>query len=244
MNFLLGFVLFGINFYLVIFFLLRAITVPSVLLVVSPTALARRFIRRSSDGKSTWDVNVDARNINDRLASPKVVLLTTVVAVAGFAISQQFAYLWIAAAMLLVLFGEQDRMDERTFEIWTRALAAVSDAVIVSVLFFTTIFRIQVDAFGLLALMFFARELLLFFAKRWLESEPEFEPYSEEEGFTVGMKSDNEEGKTRTTGVKLGKDGFRVGMKGDQEEGKMKTTDPEPREEPESSLSDPEETKT
>jgi hypothetical protein len=69
-------------------------------------------------------------------------------------------------------------MDERTFEIWTRALAAVSDAVIVGVLFFVTIFRLQVDAFGLLTFMFFARELLLFFARRWLESEPEFEKYS------------------------------------------------------------------
>ncbi len=204
MNFLQGLLLFCVNFYLVIFFLLRTITLPSVLLVVSPTALARRFIRRSSDGKSTWDVNVDARNLNDRLASPKVVLFTTVAAVIGFAISQQFAYLWIAGAMLLVLLSEQDRMDERTFEIWTRALAAVSDAVIVGVLFFTTIFRIQVDAFGLLALMFFARELLLYFARRWLESEPEFEPYDEKEGFTVGMKSQDEEGKTRTTGVKLG----------------------------------------
>ncbi len=255
MNFLLGFVLFCVNFYLVIFFLLRAITLPSVLLVVSPTALARRFIRRSSDGKSTWNVNVDARKLNDRLASPKVVVLTTCVTVAGFAISQQFAYLCIAAAMLLVLFGEQDLMDERTFEIWTRALAAVSDAVIVGLLFFTTIFRIQVDAFSLLALMFFFRELLLFFARRWLESEPEFEPYSEEEGFTVGMKSDDEEGKTRTTWIKLGKDDFSVDMKDDLEEGKTNILgielgksaqeDSEPQKEPESSSSsDPKKTIT
>ena len=177
MNFLLGILLFFVNFYLVFYFLVRAITVPSVLLVVSPTALTRRFIRRSQDGKSGIDINVDARKLSDRLVQPKVLIGTAAVAIIGYALSGNFAYLWVAGAMLLTIFAEQDKMDERTFEIWTRALAAVSDAVIVGVLFFMTIFRLQVDAFGLLTFMLFARELLLFFARRWLESEPEFEAY-------------------------------------------------------------------
>jgi hypothetical protein len=178
MSFIFGLLLFAANFYLVIFFLLRAITLPSVLLVVSPTALARRFVRRGSDGKSSVDIDVDVRNLSDRLMTPNILVLTASVAIAGFAFSQNIAYLWIAGAMLITLIAEQDKMDERTFEIWTRALAAVSDAVIVGVLFFVTIFRMQVDAFGLLTFMFFAREMLLFFARRWLESEPEFEQYS------------------------------------------------------------------
>ena len=178
MSFIFGLLLFAANFYLAIFFLLRAVTLPSVLLVVSPTALARRFVRRGPDGKSSVDIDVDVRNLSDRLMTPQILVLTASVAIAGFAISQNIAYLWIAGAMLVTLFAEQDKMDERTFEIWTRALAAVSDAVIVGVLFFVTIFRLQVDAFGLLTFMFFARELLLFFARRWLESEPEFEQYS------------------------------------------------------------------
>ena len=177
MSFLLGGLLFFVNFYIVFYFLVRAITVPSVLLVVSPTALTRRFIRRSSDGKSSLDINVDARKLSDRLVQPKVLIGTAAVAIAGYALSQNLAYLWIAGTMLLTIFAEQDKMDERTFEIWTRALAAVSDTVIVGVLFFMTIFRLQVDAFGLLTFMLFARELLLFFARRWLESEPEFEEY-------------------------------------------------------------------
>jgi hypothetical protein len=178
MSFIFGLLLFAANVYLVIFFLLRAVTLPSVLLVVSPTALARRFVRRGADGKSSVDIDVDVRNLSDRLMTPQILVLTASVAIAGFAFSQNIAYLWIAGAMLVTLFAEQDKMDERTFEIWTRALAAVSDAVIVGVLFFVTIFRLQVDAFGLLTFMFFARELLLFFARRWLESEPEFEQYS------------------------------------------------------------------
>jgi hypothetical protein len=178
MSFIFGLLLFAANFYLVIFFLLRAVTLPSVLLVVSPTALARRFVKRGSDGKSSVDIDVDVRNLSDRLMTPNILVLTASVAIAGFAFSQNIAYLWIAGAMLITLIAEQDKMDERTFEIWTRALAAVSDAVIVGVLFFVTIFRLQVDAFGLLTFMFFAREMLLFFARRWLESEPEFEKYS------------------------------------------------------------------
>jgi hypothetical protein len=178
MSFIFGLLLFMANFYLVIFFLLRAITLPSVLLVVSPTALARRFVRRSPDGKSKLDIDVDVRNLSDRLMTPQILILTACVSIAGFALHQNIAYLWIAGAMLVTLFAEQDKMDERTFEIWTRALAAVSDAVIVGLLFFVSIFRLQVDAFGLLTFMFFARELLLFFARRWLESEPEFEQYS------------------------------------------------------------------
>jgi hypothetical protein len=175
MSFIFGLLLFAANFYLVIFFLLRAVTLPSVLLVVSPTALARRFVRRGSDGKSSVDIDVDVRNLSDRLMTPQILVLTASVAIA---LSQNLAYLWIAGAMLITMIAEQDKMDERTFEIWTRALAAVSDAVIVGVLFFVTIFRLQVDAFGLLTFMFFAREMLLFFARRWLESEPEFEQYS------------------------------------------------------------------
>jgi hypothetical protein len=199
MNFLLGLVLFVVNVYLVSYFLTRAITVPSVLLVVSPTALTRRFIRRSSDGKSSLDFNVDARKLSDRLVQPRVLIGTAAAAIAGYAISQNFAYLWIAGTMLLSIFAEQDKMDERTFEMWTRALAAVSDGVIVGMLFFVSIFRLQVDAFGLLTFMLFARELLLFFARRWLESEPEFEAYDGGESGTetrIGVFVKNKEPET------------------------------------------------
>jgi hypothetical protein len=199
MSLLFGVLLFFVNFYFVIYFLVRAITVPSVLLVVSPTALTRRFIRRSGNGKSSLDINVDARKLSDRLVQPKVLIGTAAVAIAGYALSGNFAYLWIAGTMLLTIFAEQDRMDERTFEIWTRALAAVSDAVIVGVLFFMTIFRLQVDAFGLLTFMLFARELLLFFARRWLESEPEFEAYDGGASGTetrIGVFGDDTEAET------------------------------------------------
>ncbi len=200
MSFIFGLLLFCANFYLVIFFLLRAITLPSILLVVSPTALARRFVRRTSDGKSSLDIDVDVRNLRDRLMTPQILMLTTGVALAGFAMTQNIAYLWIGAAMLVTLFAEQEKMDERTFEIYARALAAVSDAVIVGVLFFVTIFRLQVDAFGLLTFMFFTRELLLFFARRWLESEPEFEQYSggkSGKGMRIGVFSDEEDKETK-----------------------------------------------
>jgi hypothetical protein len=205
MSFLIGLLLFCVNVALVIFFLLRTIAVPSLLLVVSPTALARRFIRRSKDGKSSFDINVDARDFNDRLASPRVILVMLAVSFAGFALSNQFAYLWLVAAFALALFSNHDRMDERTFEQWARALAAVSDAVIIGVLFFFSLFRFQVDGFGLLALMFFARELLLYFAKRWLESEPEFEAYdpgkngsSQRIAITVNDTGDSSEPQTKT----------------------------------------------
>ncbi len=214
MNFLLVVLLFFLNFYLVIFFFLRALTVPSVLLVVSPTALARRFIRRSSSGERSIDIDVDARKLSDRMVQPKVLIGTAAVAIVGYAISSNFAYLWIAGAMLLTIFAEQDKaeqdkMDERTFEIWTRALAAVSDAVIVGVLFFMTIFRLQVDAFGLLTFMFFTRELLLFFARRWLESEPEFEPYDGGKSGRqqrIGVFMKNEKGNQHMVGMMLDED--------------------------------------
>ena len=202
MNIFTWLLLFMVNFGLVVFFLVRTLAVPSLLLVVSPTALARRYIRRSSDGKSSWDINVDARDLSSRLAQPRTLLIMTSICIAGFALSQSIAYLWLVAAFIVMLFSEQDKMDERTFEIWARALAAVSDAVIVSVLFFVTIFRLQVDAFGLLALMFFARELLLYLARRWLESEPEFEEYDAATGMQVvglvGSKSES------VTGIRLG----------------------------------------
>jgi hypothetical protein len=196
MSFLLGVLLFFVNAYLVFYFFVRAVTVPSVLLVVSPTALTRRFIKRSPNGKSSLDIDVDARKLSDRLVQPKVLIGTAAVAIAGYALSQNLAYLWIAGTMLLTIFAEQDKMDERTFEIWTRALAAVSDAVLIGVLFFMTIFRLQVDAFGLLTFMLFARELLLFFARRWLESDPEFEKYDGGKsgtGTRIGLFMDTEE---------------------------------------------------
>jgi hypothetical protein len=204
MNILLWLLMLVVNFVLAIFFLVRAVSVPSLLLVVSPTALARRFIRRSADGKSKWDINVNAKDLNHRLLRPRTLLLMAGVCLVGFSASQGVAYLWLTAAFMVMLFGEQDRMDERTFEMWTRALAAVSDGVLIAVLCFVTIFRLQVDAFGLLALMFFARELLLVLARRWLASEPEFEPYEEKDGFTVGVVSESEDGKN-TTGIKLPK---------------------------------------
>jgi hypothetical protein len=205
MNILIWLLMLVVNVVLAIFFLVRAVSVPSLLLVVSPTALARRFIRRSADGKSKWDINVNAKDLNHRLLQPRTLLLMAGVCLVGFSASQGVAYLWLTAAFVVMLLGEQDRMDERTFEMWTRALAAVTDGVLIAVLFFVTIFRLQIDAFGLLALMFFARELLLLLARRWLASEPEFEPYEEKDGFTVGVVSESEDGKN-TTGVKLPRD--------------------------------------
>jgi hypothetical protein len=199
MSFLFGLLLFFVNVYLAIYFFTRAVVLPSVLLVVSPTALARRFIQRSKDGKSNFDINVDVRNLSDRLATPSVLSLTAAVAVLGYALGQNMAYLWIAGAMLVTLFAEQDKMDERIFEIWTRALAAVSDAVIVGVLFFVTIFRLQVDAFALLTFMFFLRELLLFFARRWLESEPEFENYDQDKKMRVALVVENDDSESGRT---------------------------------------------
>jgi hypothetical protein len=192
-----------VNAILAVFFLVRTVAVPSLLLVVSPTALARRFIRRSADGKSKININADARDLSSRLSAPRTLLVMAGVSLVGFALSQIPAYLWLTAAFVVMLFGEQDRMDERTFGIWTRALAAVTDGIMVAVLFFVTIFRIQIDAFGLLALMFFARELLLLLARRWLESEPEFEDYDQTSGFTVVVQ--NEENNT-STGMKLPKE--------------------------------------
>lgn len=202
MNFFSWLLLFIVNFGLVIYFLVRAVAVPSLLLVVSPTALARRFIRRSPNGKSTFNINADARDLSRRLSAPRTLLTAGGASLLAFAISQTTAYLWLTVAFVVMLFGEQDRMDERTFQIWTKALAAVTDGVMMAVLFFVTVFRLQVDAFGLLTLMFCARELLLVLARRWLESEPEFEDYDKEEGFTVGMVEVREDGKV-TTGVKL-----------------------------------------
>jgi hypothetical protein len=66
-------------------------------------------------------------------------------------------------------------------------LAATSDAAIVGMLFLVMIFRPVWDAFGLLAFVFMMREVLLVLARRWLESEPDFEQYDEQAGPTIAL---------------------------------------------------------
>ncbi|MFN3266182.1 MAG: hypothetical protein ACK41E_05010 [Deinococcales bacterium] len=107
MNILNGLLMFVINFGLVIFFLIRTLAVPSLLLVVSPTALARRFIRRSQDGKSMFDINADARDLSRRLSAPRTLLTAGGASLLAFSISQTTAYLWLTVAFVVMLFGEQ-----------------------------------------------------------------------------------------------------------------------------------------
>jgi hypothetical protein len=183
MSFIAGVLLFFINFALVIVLLTRTTALPSKLLVLAPTALARRFLRRleRDDGKkSVFDINVNAENLNTSLSSPKAQLFVVLLCIAGFALSQQWVYLLLAGGFGTALVtGSNEKPDERSFEQFTRALAAVGDAVLFGVLFFVAIFRFQTDAFTLLAFMFMAREILFVFAKRWLESDPEFLPYDD-----------------------------------------------------------------
>jgi hypothetical protein len=64
------------------------------------------------------------------------------------------------------LTASSEPVDERSFERFTRTLGAVSDAVIIGTLFLAMIFRPTLSAFGLLAFMFMAREVLLVLARR------------------------------------------------------------------------------
>jgi hypothetical protein len=181
MSFLVGVLLFFLNLILVVFLLGRTVLLPSALLVLAPTALARRWLRRSSDGKSVFDINVDAKELNSSFSSPQAQGIVIGICVAAFALSGQLPYLLLAGGFGVGAFATRaDRLDERSFEQFARALAAVSDAVLFGVLFFVAVFRPQVDAFALLSLMFLLREILLVFARRWLESDPEFSPYEEE----------------------------------------------------------------
>jgi hypothetical protein len=180
MSFIAGIGLFFINVLLVIVLLSRTFLLPSTLLVLAPTALARRFLRRGSMSKSVFDINVNAESLNTSLSSPKAQLFVVGLCVAGFALSQSWSYLLLAGGFgIALLTGSSEKPDERSFEQFTRALAAVGDAVLFGLLFFVAIFRPQLDAFNLLAFMFLAREILFVFAKRWLESDPEFLPYDD-----------------------------------------------------------------
>ncbi|NJK46646.1 MAG: hypothetical protein HC933_22510 [Pleurocapsa sp. SU_196_0] len=157
MSFILGVVLFFVNLLLVSVLLARTLLLPSTLLVLAPTALARRFLRRlqGDNGKSVFDINVNAEHLNTSLSNPKLLMFVVLLCITGFALSQQWAYLMLGGGFGIALFtGSSEKPDERNFEQFTRALAAVGDAVLFGLLFFVAIFRIQVDAFTLLAFMF------------------------------------------------------------------------------------------
>jgi hypothetical protein len=172
--------LFFVNFLLVFVLLARTVLLPSSLLVLAPTALARRYLRRGSRSKSFFDINADAKGLNSSMSSPRVQTLIAVLCAVGFALSGQWAYVLLGFGFLVApLSGSSEALDERSFEQFTRALAAVGDAVLFGALFFFAMFRVSLDAFTLLAALFLLREIGLVFARRWLESDPEFLPYDD-----------------------------------------------------------------
>ncbi len=186
MSFFIGLLLFVINFALGVYFFARAVLVPATLLVVEPTQLARRFLRRIQPDTepqthkrgASFDINVDARDLNRTLQSPSVLGVGALVMLVAFGLSGAWAYLMLSAAFAVSLLNlPKETLDERSFEQFARGLAAVSDFVLVAVLFFVTVFHLQADAFTLLSFMYLAREALLVAARRWLESDPDFEPY-------------------------------------------------------------------
>lgn len=187
--------LFFVQLVLIGFLLVRTIVVPSTLLVTEPTQLARRFLRRLRDDKSKafLEINVDAKDLQRILNGWQATSFAIVLCVIAFLLERHVAFLLLGVAFAVPrVTASQEPVDERSFERFTRTLGAVSDAVIVGVLFLALIFRPTLDAFFLLALMFLTREVLLVLARRWLESEPEFEGYGES-GPTVAVGGDGPE---------------------------------------------------
>ena len=191
MSFLVTALLLLVNVLLVLALLIRTVMMPAALLVLSPTALARRWLRRPEgvSGRTLFDINVSAKDLNSSLSSPPLQWAIMAVCIAGFALSGGLAYLLLAAGFgLTQLSTSKEQMDERSFEQFTRSLAAACDAVLFGMLFFTAIWRIQADAFTLLSLMFALREVLLLIARRWLASDPDFQPYDENPGDSDGLQ--------------------------------------------------------
>lgn len=191
MSFFVTALLLLVNVFLVAALLVRTVMMPAALLVLSPTALARRWLRRLEgvSGKTLFDINVSAKDLNSSLSSPPLQWGIMAVCIAGFALSGGLAYLLLAAGFGLTLLStSKEQMDERSFEQFTRSLAAACDAALFGMLFFTAIWRVQVDAFTLLSLMFALREGLLLIARRWLASDPDFQPYDEAASDNEGLQ--------------------------------------------------------
>ncbi len=183
-------VLFITQFILIVFLFIRVIVVPATLLVVEPTQLARRFLRRlrGQQSNALLEVNVDAKDVQRILNGWQATGFAIALCVIGFLLEHHAAYLMLGIAFALPrLTASTEPVDERSFERFARTLGAVSDAVIVGMLFVMMIFRPTLDAFGLLAFVFLAREVLLVLARRWLDTEPEFEEYEKESGATVTL---------------------------------------------------------
>ena len=187
-------VLFFVQFILIAFILVRAQVVPLTLLLVEPNQLARRLLRGvrrfGKDGRAqaAFDVNVDAKDLERILNGWQATSAAIVLCVIGFLLERHVAFLFLALGFALPrVTASKDPVDERRFEQFTRTLAAASDAAIVGMLFLVMIFRPVWDAFGLLAFVFMLREVLLVMARRWLESEPDFEPYDEQVGPTIAL---------------------------------------------------------
>jgi hypothetical protein len=181
--------LFVVQFVLIVFLFTRAIVVPALLLVAEPTQLARRFLRRmrGASGKAMLDINVEAKDLRRLLNGWQATSSMLVLCLLAFALERHVAYLFLVTAILLPrLTASTEPVDERSYEQFSRATAATSDIVIVGGALLAMIFRPNLDAFGLLTFLFMVRELLLVLARRWLDSEPEFEPH-EESGLTVAI---------------------------------------------------------
>ena len=186
--------LFFLQFILIAFILVRALVVPLTLLVVEPNKLARRLLRGvrrfGKDGRAqaAFDVNVDAKDLERILNGWQATSAAIVLCVIGFLLERHVGFLFLALGFALPrVTASKDPVDERRFEQFTRTLAATSDAVLMGMLFFVMVFRPVWDAFGLLAFMFMLREILLVLARRWLESEPDFEQYDEQAGPTIAL---------------------------------------------------------
>jgi hypothetical protein len=187
--------LFFVQLVLIVFIFARAITVPSTLLVVEPNNLARRLLRgvrqvggKNSSAKAAIDLNVNANDLERILNGWQAVSAAIALCIIGFWLERHVAFVFLALGFALPrVTASKDPVDERRFEQFTRTLAATSDAVLMGMLFLVMVFRPVWDAFGLLALMFMVREVLLVMARRWLESEPDFEQYDEQAGPTIAL---------------------------------------------------------
>ena len=177
------------------FLLVRTLVVPATLLVTEPTQLARRFLRRlrSEKSKAMLEINVDAKDLQDILNGWQATTFAIGLCLIAFLLERHVGFLLLAVAFALPrLTASTDPVDERSFERFARTLGAVSDAVLFGTLFVALIFRPTLDAFTLLAFMLMIREALLVLARRWLESEPEFEEFDEKQGLTVAIGGESE----------------------------------------------------
>jgi hypothetical protein len=189
MDFLTGVLLFVLHLLLFGFVLIRWITVPATLLVIEPTQLARRFLHRSRNEKTkaVLDINVEAKDLERIMNGWLATGIAVGISILTFLLEHHIGFLFLAFAFILPrLTASSDAVDERRFEQFTRSLAATSDAAIIGTLLLAMVFRFSLDAFVLLAFVFLAREVLLVLARRWLESEPEFDPH-DDVGLTINL---------------------------------------------------------